>query len=179
MTITKKNTQIHINLTNKNQTMSALTKLLEFNSKLPLELRAEQFLLINDLHNEFKEEKSKLMDKYERIIRAMQDTKPFEVVAVAGTAETLLTDVTDTNVGEINVGDTVELNPNEEQSKMDAEYLVKDGENIKSLNIVTKRKKFEEGVCIEVNNGKYWHRAELFRKVSTPIVNPIQNVSGC
>lgn len=70
--------------------MSALTKLLGINSKLPIELRAEHFLLTSELIKEFIQEKINLIDDYERIIRAMQDTKPYDVVAIAGTAETLL-----------------------------------------------------------------------------------------
>lgn len=70
--------------------MSALTKLLELNSKLPIELRAEHFLLTSDLIKEFIQEKINLIDDYERIIRAMQDSKPHDVIAIAGTSEQLL-----------------------------------------------------------------------------------------
>lgn len=149
--------------------MTALTKLLELNSKLPIELRAQQFLLINELHNEFKDEKSKLMDEYERIIRAMQDSKTYDVVAIAGTAEQLLTDV-------INVGDTVELNTNIETDRTERRYL--EGDNIKQSTkyVVLHKHTFDRGVCIGFNGCTYWHRIELFRKVSTPIVNPIKTV---
>lgn len=145
--------------------MSAFTNLITFAAKLDGELLTEYQQLINA----YMDEKYSLQN--ERIATSQANTGTYEVVAIAGTADTLL--------NEINVGDTVELNPNEKQSRMDKEYLVKDSNRIKSLNTVTDKATFSNGINIKVNKDSYWYRVELFRKVSTPSTNPHQPVQGC
>jgi hypothetical protein len=151
--------------------MTALKKLLDFADTLPNNKGIEFLQLLQAYQKEMIAEKTQLIEGYERIIRGTQNTPQYEVVAVAGTADMLL--------NEINVGDTVELNPNVELSKMDTEYLLKDGGNIKSLNTVTEKNKFSQITGIAVNNSNYMHRAELFRKVQTPLSNPLNTVEGC
>jgi hypothetical protein len=70
--------------------MSAFTKLAQFNKQLPQEQGVELLTLIHAYVLESESEKLQLMEQYERIIRAMQDKPKYEVVAIAGTAETLL-----------------------------------------------------------------------------------------
>ena len=71
--------------------MTAFTKLAQFNKQLPQEQRVELLTLIHAYVLESESEKLQLMEQYERIIRAMQDKPKYDVVAIAGTAETLLT----------------------------------------------------------------------------------------
>ena len=153
--------------------MSALNNLAAFVYKLPDELQPEFMKLVDAVTDE----RERLQN--ERIANNNATTGTFEVVAIAGTAETLLNDVTDTNVGEINVGDTVELNPNIEQDVQDKSLLVRDAKNIFSLNKVTYKKVVDNVSYIEVNNGSYIHRELNFRKVSTPSINPLNSVEGC
>ena len=79
--------------------MSAFTKLAEFNKQLPQEQGVELLTLIHAYVLESESEKLQLMEQYERIIRAMQDKPKYEVVAIAGTAETLLSNPHQTVLG--------------------------------------------------------------------------------
>lgn len=145
--------------------MSALTKLAEFVHKLPDNLQPEFRQLVDAVTNE----RDRLQN--ERLATLQATTGTFDVVAIAGTAEQLL--------NAINVGDTVELNPYVEPTESDNEYLRKDKDVIKPLNTVTNKETFSDGINIKVNKASYWHRIELFRKVSTPLSHPHQTVEGC
>jgi hypothetical protein len=94
---------------------------------------------------------------------------PNEVVAIAGTAETLL--------GEIQAGDTVELNPNVEPNEHRINRMRFDG--VKSLNTVKETRTILNELHISCGLCVYWHPAKYFRKVSTPLSNPLNTVEGC
>jgi len=70
--------------------MSALKKLLDFADQLPTNTGIEFLQLVQAYQKEMIAEKTELIEGYERIIRGTQNTPPYEVVAIAGTAETLL-----------------------------------------------------------------------------------------
>lgn len=145
--------------------MTAFTKLIEFVGKLPEALQPEYRQLIDN----YISERDRLQN--ERIATSQATTGTFEVVA-SWYADKLLNDA-------INVGDTVELNPYVEPTESDNEYLRKDKDVIKPLNTVTNKETFSDGINIKVNKASYWHRIELFRKVSTPLSHPHQTVEGC
>ena len=144
--------------------MSAFTNLLMFANELT-PAQSKRFLDLLSAHHE--EEQRQLS-----ILRAelSSGSKPFEVVAIAGTAEQLLTDV-------INVGDTVELNPEMQLTtyekgmfyscniKLYGKYIVEDVFVKNEIN------------CVVINGRKL--TAKYFRKVSAPIVNPLNSVEGC
>lgn len=143
--------------------MSALNNLIQFAERLDGELLAD----FQQRVNAYMDERDRLQN--ERIGQSMARLGTFEVVAIAGTAETLLT--------EINVGDTVELrnsdyNPPNEIRDLDLSfnkvYLVDDTYiDVEGTSFVT----------VEGNSNEIL--AKRFRKVSTPSINPHQPVSGC
>lgn len=144
--------------------MSAFINLLTFASKLDGELLTEYQQLINA----YVDEKYNLQN--ERLATLQATTGKFDVAAIAGTAETLLTDT-------INVGDTVELNPEIQLTTYERGLFY-------SCNVKLYGKYIVEDVfvkgginCVVINGRKL--TASYFRKVSTPIVNPIKTVEGC
>ena len=143
--------------------MTAFQKLIMFSDKLDGELCTEFQQLISD----YMDERERLQN--ERIATSQANTGTFEVVAIAGTADTLL--------GDVNVGDTVELNPNMflksvERGKFYA-YNIKTFATYEVENSFT-----ENGVKYLTIKGKK-HLAKYFRKVSTSIVNHLNTVEGC
>jgi len=92
--------------------MTALTKLLDFADTLPNNKGIEFLQLLQSYQKEMIAENHALIEGYERIIRGTQDTPQserigndmarlgtYEVVAVAGTAETLLSNPLNTVEG--------------------------------------------------------------------------------
>ena len=144
--------------------MSALKKLLDFADQLPTNTGIEFLQLVQAYQKEMIADKMQLIEKYERIIRGTQNTPPYEVVAIAGTAETLL--------NEINVGDTVEC------IKYSCGYLDKNKKPI-LLNtiLVVDLIVGNYGISFEGYSGFY--DLSDFRKVQTPLTNPHQTVQGC
>lgn len=142
--------------------MTAFQKLIMFSDKLDGELCTEYQQLISD----YMDERDRLQN--ERLANSIK----YDVIAIAGTSEQLLTDV-------INVGDTVELNPNAEQTEGDLKYLRRDSKYIYSLNKVTSKTSELGEPSIVLNNGTCWHPLRLFRKVSTPSTNPHKTIEGC
>jgi hypothetical protein len=151
--------------------MTAFKKLLLFSNRIAPELALEFIDLVQAYAAEEHQATIKLFEEIEAIKR------PCEVVAIAGTAETLLADVPDTNVGDINVGDTVELinsnyNPPIEIRDLDLSfnkvYLVDD------TYVDTEGTQF---VTVEGNSNEIL--AKRFRKVQTPLSNPLNSVEGC
>lgn len=153
--------------------MSALTKLAEFVHKLPDNLQPEFRQLVDAVTDE----RDRLQN--ERLATLQATTGTYEVVTIAGTAEQLLTDDTDTNVGEIRNGDTVELQNNLLLDDYDRECFEKDNIVIGESYKVTSRDKAGGSVIFKLNHSNHWHFARHFRKVSTPIVNPLNTVEGC
>jgi hypothetical protein len=143
--------------------MSALNNLADFITKLPLELQTEFMQLVDAVTDE----RDRLQN--ERISTSQATTGTFEVVAIAGTAETLLND--------INVGDTVELNPQIQLTTYEKGLFY-------SCNIKLYGKYIVEDVflkndikCVVINGKKL--TAKYFHKVQTPSTNQHQTVSGC
>lgn len=139
--------------------MSAFNKLIEFVGKLPEALQPEYRQLIDN----YISERDRLQN--ERIGQNMATTGNFEVVAIAGTAETLLND-------EINVGDTVECV---------SEFALPQDTEV-GVIIPCGYKATVEGVyggCISLPYSEYLYKKSDFRKVSTPLYNPHQTVEGC
>jgi hypothetical protein len=145
--------------------MSAFTDLLQFATELT-PVQSKRFLDLLSAHITEEQRQVNLL-----LADTSADSKPFEVVAIAGTADTLL--------NEINVGDTVELNPNVEQTLRDIKYLQKDKKYIKCINTVTAKYNPSYGTFVEINQSMFAHRIELFRKVQTPLSNPHQTIEGC
>jgi hypothetical protein len=146
--------------------MTALNNLAEFVYKLPDELQPEFMKLVDAVTDE----RDRLQS--ERIATSQAITGTFEVVAVAGTAETLLTDVTDTNVGEIKYGNTVECIRGCYPINGSTKYpFILKGETL-IVDLV-----FGKGISFEGYGANYY--ASNFRKAPTPIVYQHQNVSGC
>ena len=145
--------------------MSALNNLAAFVYKLPEELQTEFMNLVDAVTDE----RDRLQN--ERLATLQATTGNYEVVAIAGTAEQLLSDV-------INVGDTVELNPNVKPAEEDMEYLIEDADVMKPPCIVTAKETFSDGINIKINYDSYWYEAELFRKV-TPSTNPTKPEQLC
>jgi hypothetical protein len=153
--------------------MSAFTELLEFVGKLPEYLQPEYRLLIDN----YVSERDRLQN--ERIATSQASTGTFEVVAIAGTRETLLSDVTDTNVGEVNAGDTVYLSDTNIANKGDWQRMNED-EITENESYKVERKENWFGVPHLVFEGKqFMHPATHFRKVQTPLSNPHQTIEGC
>jgi hypothetical protein len=129
-------------------------------------VQSKRFLDLLSAHHE--EEQRQLA-----ILRAelSADSKPSEVVAIAGTAETLLNDVTDTNVGKINVGDTVEcIHDSYPNTQLEFPPILK-GTLLKVDTRFSDKVSFQD----------YYHSYNVddFRKIQTPLSNPHQTVSGC
>lgn len=141
--------------------MTAFQKLILFSTKLDAELCTEYQQLISD----YMDERDRLQN--ERLANSIK----YDVVAIAGTAEQLLTDVTDTNVGEINVGDTVELQNNLSLDDYDRECFGKDNIVIGERYKVTSRDKAGGSVILKLNHSNHWHFARHFRKVLTDVIN--------
>ena len=144
--------------------MSAFTDLLQFATELT-PVQSKRFLDLLSAHITEEQRQVNLLLAY-----TSADSKPLEVVAIAGTAETLL--------NEINVGDTVELNPNVEADLTERNRLKVDKITESKMFVVMQKHTFDTGACIGFA-GTYWHNARLFRKVATPLSNPHQTVSGC
>lgn len=149
--------------------MSALNNLAEFVYKLPEELQPEFMQLVDAVTDE----RDRLQN--ERLANSIT----YDVVAIAGTAEQLLTDVTDTNVGEIRGGDNVQLLNNLLLDDYDKDCFEKDNILIGEIYKVTSRDKAGGYVILKLNHSNHWHFARHFRKVSTPIVNPLNSVEEC
>jgi hypothetical protein len=146
--------------------MSALNNLIQFAERLDGKLLAD----FQQRVNAYMDERDRIQN--ERIATSQAITGTYEVVAIAGTAETLLNDVTDTNVGEIKYGNTVECIRGCYPINGSTKYpFILKGETL-IVDLV-----FGKGISFEGYGANYY--ASNFRKVSTPIVNPIQNVSGC
>jgi hypothetical protein len=79
--------------------MSAFTKLAEFNRLLPKENQSDYLDTLYDYLKEIETDRNKLIEDYERIIRGTQDMPQYEVVAVAGTADMLLSNPLNTVEG--------------------------------------------------------------------------------
>jgi hypothetical protein len=144
--------------------MSALKKLLDFADQLPTNTGIEFLQLVQAYQKEMIADKMQLIEKYERIIRGTQNTPPYEVVAVAGTVETLL--------NEINVGDTVECIA--EMSKPIDNMLdpiCYKGYRTDVVGVY--------GGSIFIPFSESGYKKSDFRKVSTLSTNPHQTVQGC
>ena len=79
--------------------MTALKKLLDFADQLPNNKGIEFLQLLQSYQKEMIAEKTELIEGYERIIKGTQPTKQYEVVAVAGTADQLLSNPLNTVEG--------------------------------------------------------------------------------
>lgn len=146
--------------------MTALNNLIQFAARLDGELLAD----FQQRVNAYMDERDRLQN--ERLATLQATTGTFDVVAIAGTAEQLLTDV-------INVGDVVYLSDTNITNKGDWQRMNEDDIN---ENQTYKVERIEDrfGVPHLVFYGaQYMHPASNFSKVSTPIVNPHQTVLGC
>ena len=144
--------------------MSALKKLLDFADQLPTNTGIEFLQLVQAYQKEMIADKMQLIEGYERIIRGTQNTTPYEVVAIAGTADTLL--------NEINVGDTVEC-----VSEFAFAQDVAVGTIIhKGYSAIVES---VYGGCIYLPYSENMYKKSDFRKVSTLSTNPHQTIEGC
>lgn len=146
--------------------MTAFTKLIEFVGKLPEALQPEYRQLIDN----YISERDRLQN--ERIVQNMATTGTFEVVAIAGTRETLMND--------INVGDTVYLEDTNIANKGDWQRMNEDEITGNELYKV-ERKEYWFGCLphLAFEGKQYLHHSIYFRKVSTPLTHPHQTVEGC
>ena len=138
--------------------MTAFKNLLLFSNRIAPELALEFIDLVQAYANEEHDATIALLNDIKEVKR------PYEVVAIAGTAEQLLNDI-------INVGDTVEC--------IRASYPT----NHSGLRIVKKGKRLVVDIVFSstlVFSGyDNYYPAKNFRKVSTPIINPLNSVEGC
>jgi hypothetical protein len=147
--------------------MSAFTDLLQFATELT-PVQSKRFLDLLSAHITEEQRQVNLL-----LADTSADSKPFEVVAIAGTRETLLSDVTDTNVGEIKYGDTVEcIAACSAPLDCDDDPTFYKGYKIEVEDV------FEDYIYLSQGIHSRYKKSH-FRKVSTPSINPIQTVSGC
>jgi hypothetical protein len=147
--------------------MTAFKKLLLFSNRIAPELALEFIDLVQAYAAEEHQATIKLFEEIEAIKR------PYEVVAIAGTAETLLNDVTDTNVGEIKYGDTVEcIAVCSAPLDCDDDPTFYKGYRIEVEDV------FEDYIYLSQGIHSRYKKSH-FRKVSTPLSNPLNSVEGC
>jgi hypothetical protein len=148
--------------------MTALTKLLDFADTLPNNKGIEFLQLLQGYQKEMIAEKTQLIEGYERIIRGTKDTPQSEVVAVAGTAETLLNDV-----GEIKYGDVVEC-----IAVCSAPLDCEDDPTLYKGYRIEVEDVFEHYIYLSQGIHSRYKKSD-FRKVYTPLSNPLNTVEGC
>jgi hypothetical protein len=143
--------------------MSAFTELLEFVGKLPETLQPEYRRLIDN----YVSERDRLQN--ERIATSQASTGTLEVVAIAGTAETLLNDFANDN-------DIVMLSETNISNTKDVMRLNEDLINEEDKYKVEWREEIEKEMHYALFGKTYMHPAKYFRKVATPLSNPHQTV---
>jgi hypothetical protein len=143
--------------------MSALNNLIQFAERLDGELLSD----FQQRINAYMDERDRLQN--ERIATSQATTGTFDVVAIAGTAETLL--------NEINVGDTVicvvefALPYQSPYQNTGLDGMIPHGYTATVDGVYNE--------CISFHKSEHLYKKSNFRKVSTPIVNPLNSVEGC
>jgi hypothetical protein len=146
--------------------MTALNNLAAFVTKLPLELQPEFMELVDEVSDE----RDRLQN--ERIATLQASTGTFEVVAIAGTRETLLNDFANDN-------DIVMLSETNISNTKDVRLLNEDLINEEDKYKVEWREEIENEMHYALVGKTYMHPAKYFRKVATPLSNPHQTIEGC